>query len=158
VSERISHCRRDAAAIPVSIHAQWVIGSELGFASGSGTRASGSPWVNGPNGVIANPNLSTIWPTMTNWRGAAERRPGAGAGHLGRIRSDQHAHERVQPAQQQIPDVVTHFTGSSVRAFYAGRAHAVLLTDRYATCSNSIGHGCSRAIHSRDGGEPVSSF
>src|SRR5262249_6623096 len=37
-----------------------------------GLAASGSPWSGfaNPAGMIANPDLSVVWPTLTGWRGA----------------------------------------------------------------------------------------
>lgn len=124
-----------------------------------GLAASGSPWVNGPNGVIANPNLSTVWPVMTNWRGAASaalRGRGTSWAHSGAISTLTNGYS---PPNSRIPDVVTHFSGFfGPRSFHDGGAHAALCDGSVRYLSNSIDTAMHRAIHSRDGREPVSSF
>lgn len=124
-----------------------------------GLAATGSPWSNGPNGVIANPNLASIWPSMTNWRGAASaalRGRGTSWAHSGAISTLTNGYN---PPNSRIPDVVTHFTGFfGPRSFHDGGAHAMLSDGSVRYLSNSIDTAMHRAIHSRDGREPVSSF
>lgn len=124
-----------------------------------GLAASGSPWVNGPNGVITNPDLSTVWPAMTSWRGAASaalRGRGTSWAHSGAISTLTNGYS---PPNSRIPDVVTHFTGFfGPRSHHDGGAHAAMCDGSVRYLSNSIDTAMHRAIHSRDGREPVSSF
>ena len=77
-----------------------------------GLQPSGGPWTAGsPDGMIANPDLSTIWPSMTNWRGsssAALRGRGTSWAHSGAISTLTNGYS---PPNSKIPDIVTHFTG-----------------------------------------------
>ena len=77
-----------------------------------GLQPSGSPWMAGsPNGMIANPDLSAIWPAMTNWRGASSaalRGRGTSWAHSGAISTLTNGYS---PPNSKLPDVVVHFTG-----------------------------------------------
>lgn len=110
-------------------------------------------------GVIQNPDLNAVWPTMTNWRGAASaalRGRGTSWAHSGAISTLTNGYS---PPNSRIPDLVAHFTGFfGPRSFHDGGAHAVLCDGSVRYLSNSIDTAMHRAIHSRDGREPVSSF
>lgn len=125
-----------------------------------GLAATGGAWsAFNVGGVIQNPNLNTVWPTMTSWRGAASaalRGRGTSWAHSGAISTLTNGYS---PPNSRIPDVVTHFTGFfGPRSFHDGGAHALLCDGSVRYLSNSIDTAMHRAIHSRDGREPVSSF
>lgn len=126
-----------------------------------GLAPSGGPWSAFANsaGVISNPNLSAVCPVMTSWRGAASaalRGRGTSWAHSGAISTLTNGYN---PPNSRIPDVVTHFTGFfGPRSFHDSGAHALLGDGAVRYLSNSIDTAMHRAIHSRDGREPVSSF
>lgn len=125
-----------------------------------GLAATGGAWsAFNVGGVIQNPNLAVVWPTMTSWRGAASaalRGRGTSWAHSGAISTLTNGYS---PPNSRIPDVVTHFTGFfGPRSFHDGGAHALLCDGSVRYLSNSIDTAMHRAIHSRDGREPVSSF
>jgi prepilin-type N-terminal cleavage/methylation domain-containing protein/prepilin-type processing-associated H-X9-DG protein len=111
------------------------------------------------SGVIQNPNLNVVWPTMTNWRGASSaalRGRGTSWAHSGAISTLTNGYN---PPNSRIPDVVVHFTGFfAPRSFHAGGAHALLCDGSVKYLSDSIDTALHRAIHSRDGREPVADF
>ena len=125
-----------------------------------GLAATGGAWsAFNVGGVIQNSNLAAVWPTMTNWRGtasAALRGRGTSWAHSGAISSLTNGYS---PPNSRIPDVVTHFTGFfGPRSHHDGGAHALLCDGSVKYLSNSIDTSLHRAIHSRDGREPVSRF
>ncbi|TXT17260.1 MAG: hypothetical protein FD138_4604, partial [Planctomycetota bacterium] len=125
-----------------------------------GLAATGGAWsAFNVGGVIQNPNLTTVWPTMSSWRGAASaalRGRGTSWAHSGAISSLTNGYS---PPNSRIPDLVTHFTGFfGPRSFHDGGAHAAMSDGAVRYLSNSIDTAMHRAIHSRDGREPVSSF
>ena len=78
-----------------------------------GLPVTGSPWTpyTGPNGMLYNPNLSTVWPQLTGWRGAtgnALRGRGTTWAFPGQCATQTNGYN---PPNSPIPDVVTHFTG-----------------------------------------------
>lgn len=126
-----------------------------------GLAPSGAPWsaFTNSSGMIANPNLSVVWPVMTGWRGsssAAIRGRGNCWAHSGAISTLTNGYN---PPNSRIPDVVTHFSGFfGPRSHHDGGAHAAMSDGSVRYLSNSIDTAMHRAIHSRDGKEPVSSF
>ncbi|MGE0758135.1 MAG: DUF1559 domain-containing protein, partial [Pirellulaceae bacterium] len=122
-----------------------------------GLAASGGAWANGPRGVIENPPLATIWPTMTNWRGAASaalRGRGTSWAHSGAISTLTNGYS---PPNSRIPDVVVHFTGFfAPRSYHPGGALVASGDGSVRLLSNTIDQAVHRGLHSRDGGEPVS--
>lgn len=124
-----------------------------------GLAASGSPWSNGPSGVINNPDLSTVWPTMTTWRGsssAAIRGRGCSWAHSGALSTLTNGYS---PPNSRIPDVVTHFTGFfGPRSWHVGGAHALLGDGTVRFLSDSTDVTLHRSLHSRNGNDIVSDF
>jgi prepilin-type processing-associated H-X9-DG protein len=124
-----------------------------------GMTATGGGWVNGPNGVIENPDLATIWPLKTNWRGAASaalRGRGISWAHAGAISSLTNGYN---PPNSRIPDVVTHFTGFlGPRSWHTGGAQVLLCDGSVRFVSENIDTLLHRAIHSRNGGEVTGEF
>src|SRR5439155_332179 len=121
---------------------------------------SGSPWAAGsPDGMIANPDLSVVWPAMTNWRGASSaalRGRGTSWAHSGAISTLTNGYS---PPNSKIPDIVTHFTGFFGPRSYHGVGANLLFGDgavRFLTNNTDV--LICRALHSRDGGETVSGF
>jgi prepilin-type processing-associated H-X9-DG protein len=125
-----------------------------------GLQPSGSPWAAGsPDGMIANPDLSVVWPAMTNWRGASSaalRGRGTSWAHSGAISTLTNGYS---PPNSKIPDIVTHFTGFFGPRSYHGVGANLLFGDgavRFLTNNTDV--LICRALHSRDGGETVSGF
>lgn len=124
-----------------------------------GLAASGGAWSNGPGGVINNPNLATIWPTMTNWRGAASaalRGRGTSWAHSGAISTMTNGYNTPN---SRIPDVVVHFTGFfGPRSWHTGGAQVLMADGSVRLFSDNIDANLHRAVHSRNGGEVVGEF
>lgn len=125
-----------------------------------GLAASGGAWsaFNG-SGVIQNPNLNAVWPTMTAWRGASSaalRGRGGSWAHSGALSTLTNGYN---PPNSRIPDVVTHFTGFfGPRSWHAGGAHALLGDGTVHFLSDSIDAGLHRSLHSRSGNDLVTEF
>jgi len=126
-----------------------------------GLAGSGGGWsafVNS-SGVISNPDLSVIWPTMTNWRGAASaaiRGRGTSWAHPGAMSTLTNGYTTPN---SKIPDIVIHFTGFfAPRSWHTGGAHVLLGDGAVRFLSDSIDADIHRALHSRNGGEVVGEF
>ncbi|MCA9119142.1 MAG: DUF1559 domain-containing protein [Planctomycetaceae bacterium] len=124
-----------------------------------GLAASGGAWSNGASGVIEDPDLSAIWPTMSNWRGASSaalRGRGTSWAHSGAISTLTNGYSTPN---SRIPDVVVHFTGFfAPRSFHPGGAQATLSDGSVRFLTETIDATLHRSLHSRDGGEVVSGF
>ena len=124
-----------------------------GLAGGSGG------WVNNANGVIENPNLDTVWPQKTTWRGAASaalRGRGTSWAHSGAISTLTNGY--LTP-NSRIPDVVVHFTGFfGPRSYHPGGAMAAMGDGSVRFLPNTIDVRTHRALHSADGNEVVADF
>jgi prepilin-type N-terminal cleavage/methylation domain-containing protein len=126
-----------------------------------GLAASGGPWsaFNNGSGVIANPNLSTVVPTMTAWRGAASlalRGRGTSWAHSGAISTLTNGYTTPN---SKLPDVVTHFTGFfAPRSWHTGGAHLLMGDGAVRFVSDNIDTTVHRGVHSRDGNEVVGEF
>ncbi len=120
-----------------------------------GLAASGGAWsaFNG-SGVIQNPDLNTVWPTMTAWRGASSaalRGRGGSWAHSGALSSLTNGYN---PPNSRIPDVVTHFTGFfGPRSWHTGGAHVMFGDGTVRFLSEGTDTFLHRALHSRDGGD-----
>jgi len=126
-----------------------------------GLAPSGGAWSSFANsaGMIANPDLSVVWPTMTNWRGASSaalRGRGvswAAAGALNTLTNG------YTTPNNKIPDLVTHFTGFfGPRSFHTGGANVLLGDGAVHFLSDSINAAVHRGLHSRAGGEALGEF
>lgn len=119
-----------------------------------GMNASGGGWSNGPSGYLENPNLATIWPMKTSWRGAASaalRGRGTSWAHSGAMSTLTNGYS---PPNSVIPDVVIHFTGFfAPRSYHPGGAVAAMGDGSVRVLPNSIDTHVHRAIHSTNGGE-----
>ncbi len=119
-----------------------------------GIPVTGAPWVAGPNGMNSNPDLSTVWPSLTGWRGAgstALRGRGDCWANAGACSSMTNGY--LTP-NNRIPDIVTHFTGFfGPRSWHAGGANVLLGDGSVRFLSNSIDGGTQRSLHSRNGGD-----
>jgi hypothetical protein len=124
-----------------------------------GLAATGGGWSNGPNGVIENPDLATIWPLKTNWRGAASaalRGRGTSWAHSGAMSTLTNGYS---PPNSVIPDVVIHFTGFfAPRSFHPGGAQVMLGDGSTRFLANTIDVAVHRGLHSSNGKEVVSGF
>jgi hypothetical protein len=124
-----------------------------------GLAASGGGWSNGPRGVIENPDLATIWPMKTSWRGAASaalRGRGTSWAHSGALSTLTNGYS---PPNSRIPDVVIHFTGFfAPRSFHPGGALALTGDGGVRLLSSSMDTLVHRSLHSCCGGEVVGAF
>ncbi len=120
-----------------------------------GLAPSGGPWSGfGGSGVIQNPDLNVVWPTMTSWRGASSaalRGRGGSWAHSGALSTMTNGYN---PPNSKIPDVVTHFTGFfGPRSWHTGGAHVAFGDGAVRFLSDSTDTYIHRAIHTRDGGD-----
>jgi prepilin-type processing-associated H-X9-DG protein len=124
-----------------------------------GLAAGGSGWIGGPNGMIFNPDLSTVWPNMTGWRGAgstALRGRGDCWASSGACSSLTNGY---MTPNNRIPDLVVHFTGFfGPRSWHTGGANVLLGDGSVRFLGNSIDTLTHRALHSRNGGDVPGEF
>lgn len=121
-----------------------------------GLEGSGSGWSNGPSGAIENPDLASVWPQKTSWRGAASaalRGRGTSWAHSGAMSCLTNGYTTPN---SPIPDVVVHFTGFfAPRSFHPAGAMACMGDGSVRLLPNSIDATLHRALHSGSGGEAV---
>jgi prepilin-type N-terminal cleavage/methylation domain-containing protein/prepilin-type processing-associated H-X9-DG protein len=119
-----------------------------------GLAPTGGAWQAGPDGVIYDPNLETIWPTLTGWRGAgsaAIRGRGTSWAHAGHMSTLTNGYTTPN---SRIPDIVTHHTGFfAPRSYHPGGAMAAMGDGSVRLLSNGVDAALHRAIHSADGRE-----
>jgi prepilin-type N-terminal cleavage/methylation domain-containing protein/prepilin-type processing-associated H-X9-DG protein len=126
-----------------------------------GLAPTGGPWSSFVNasGMIANPDLTVVWPTMTGWRGAssnAMRGRGISWAHSGAISTLTNGYTTPN---SRIPDVVVHFTGFfGPRSYHPGGANVLLGDGTVHFLSNSIDTATHRALHSRNGREVLGTY
>jgi prepilin-type processing-associated H-X9-DG protein len=124
-----------------------------------GLAASGGAWSNGPGGVINNPNIAAISPTMTSWRGASSaalRGRGVSWAHSGAVSTLTNGYNTPN---SRIPDIVVHFTGFfGPRSFHTGGAQVLLGDGSVRFLSDNIDAMLHRGMHSRNGGEVLGEF
>lgn len=134
-------------------------GVAAGLLPAQGMSGSGGGWSNGPSGAIENPNLATIWPQKTSWRGAASaalRGRGTSWAHSGAMSTLTNGYT---PPNSEIPDLVIHFTGFfAPRSFHSGGAVAAMGDGSVRFLPNGIDTFVHRALHSGDGGEATQQF
>jgi len=119
-----------------------------------GIPVTGSPWTAGPNGMNFNPNLATVWPQLTGWRGAgstALRGRGDCWANAGACSSMTNGY--ITP-NSTIPDIVTHFTGFfGPRSWHTGGANVLLGDGSVRFLGNSIDTRTQHSLHSRNGSD-----
>jgi prepilin-type N-terminal cleavage/methylation domain-containing protein/prepilin-type processing-associated H-X9-DG protein len=124
-----------------------------------GLARTGGAWVAGPNGLIANPDLSTVWPTMTSWRGAgstALRGRGVSWAVAGACSTLTNGYTTPN---SPIPDLVVHFTGFfGPRSVHTGGASVLMADGSVHFLSNSIDTATHRGLHSCNGHEVVGEY
>lgn len=137
-------------------------GVSAALQSARGLRPSGSPWTafaEPATGNIANPDLATVWPVMTNWRGAASaaiRGRGTSWAHPGMMNVLTNGYTTPNSS---IPDIVTHFTGFfAPRSYHVGGANILLGDGSVRFIGDNIDANTHRSIHSRDGGEVTGEY
>lgn len=129
--------------------------------SSQGLPVTGAPWSSYTNaaGMVSNPNLSTVWPTLTSWRGATDgtlRARGVAWAHSGAMSSLTNGYNTPNSI---IPDVVTHFTGFlGPRSFHTGGANALMTDGSVRFFGNNIDTNLHRGLYSRNGGEVTGDF
>ena len=124
-----------------------------------GMDGSGGGWSNGPSGVIENPDLASIWPLKTGWRGASSaalRGRGTSWAHSGAMSTLTNGYS---PPNSRSPDLVIHFTGFfAPRSFHPGGANALMGDGAVRFLTDTIDASLHRGLHSRHGGEVTSAF
>ncbi|MCA9117307.1 MAG: DUF1559 domain-containing protein, partial [Planctomycetaceae bacterium] len=134
--------------------------SGVGSGSSPGMTAGGA-WSSYANadGMISNPDLSAIVPTLTDWRGGespAIRGRGISWAFTGAINSMTNGY---LPPNSRLPDVVTHWTGYfAPRSFHTGGANVVMGDGSVRFLGDSIDTQIHQALHSKNGGEVISEF
>ena len=129
--------------------------------SSQGLPVTGGAWSSYTNaqGMVSNPNLSTVWPTLTGWRGASDgtlRARGVAWAHSGALSSMINGYNTPNSV---TPDVVTHFTGFlGPRSLHVGGANGLMCDGSVRFFSNSIDQSVHHAVYSRNGGEVVGDF
>jgi prepilin-type processing-associated H-X9-DG protein len=129
--------------------------------STQGLMPSGGAWSSYTNatGMIFNPDLSTVWPAMTGWRGASStalRGRGACWAVAGACSTMTNGYTTPN---SRIPDVVVHFTGFfAPRSFHPGGANVVMVDGSVHFLSASINVATCRALHSRNGKEVIGEY
>jgi prepilin-type N-terminal cleavage/methylation domain-containing protein len=110
-------------------------------------------------GMISNPNLATIWPTLTSWRGASSaalRGRGTSWAHSGAISTMTNG---FQPPNSRVPDIVIHFTGFfGPRSYHAGGAQVMFGDGGVRFVGENVDVTVHRGLHSRDGRELIGEF
>jgi prepilin-type N-terminal cleavage/methylation domain-containing protein len=122
--------------------------------SGPGYNGTGGGWSGTP---IANPDLSVVINSGTNWRGGAA---GTGRG-ISWMRGLNHAvtTNGYNTPNSRIPDVTMHGDGYfGPRSFHTGGAHALFGDGTVRFLSDNIDLATHRALHSASGGETNVSF
>ncbi len=119
----------------------------------------GSPWTAGPNGMIFNPDLNSVWPSVTAWRGASgQALRGRGVSWAGPGAVCTLTNGYTTP-NSKIPDIVTHFTGYfGPRSFHTGGANVLMGDGSVRYLSDSTDATLHRNLHSINGGEIVGEF
>jgi prepilin-type N-terminal cleavage/methylation domain-containing protein len=123
-----------------------------------GLAPTGGAWSSFVNasGMIANPDLNIVWPTMTGWRGAssnAMRGRGISWAHAGALSTLTNGYTTPN---SRIPDLVVHFTGFfGPRSYHPGGASVLMGDGTVHFLSSSIDLSTHRALHSRNGREIV---
>ena len=111
------------------------------------------------SGLIEDPDLSTFWPTFTNWRGGASpaiRGRGMSWAFTGAINSMTNGY--LTP-NSEVPDIVTHWTGYfAPRSFHRGGANLLFADGSIHFVSDSIDLALHRDLHSANGKETIESF
>jgi prepilin-type N-terminal cleavage/methylation domain-containing protein len=123
-----------------------------------GIPVTGSPWsaYAGPGGMLYNPNLATVWPQLTGWRGAtsnALRGRGTSWAFPGQAATQTNGYN---PPNSRIPDVVTHFTGFfGPRSWHPNGALVLMGDGSVQFLADSMDVTICQQLHSRNGGEPT---
>jgi hypothetical protein len=109
--------------------------------------------------VIDNPDLASVWPQKTSWRGAASaalRGRGTSWAHSGALSTLTNGYS---PPNSRIPDLVIHFTGFfAPRSYHPGGALAAMGDGSVRVLPNTMDAALHRALHSGDGGDVAGDF
>jgi prepilin-type processing-associated H-X9-DG protein len=133
-------------------------GVSAGLNPQRGLLATGGGWTSyvDSNGMIVNPDLSVLVQTFTNWRGASSnalRGRGISWAHSGAFSTLTNGYTTPN---SRIPDIATHFTGFlAPRSYHTGGANVMFGDGSVRFIGDSIDVALHRALHSRDGAEPM---
>jgi prepilin-type N-terminal cleavage/methylation domain-containing protein/prepilin-type processing-associated H-X9-DG protein len=138
---------------------QYTLNGSTGVSSAlqttQGLKPSGSPWTAGnAAGMIANPDLASIWQNFTLWRGAgstALRGRGTSWAATGALNTLTNGYS---PPNSRIPDVVTHFTGFfAPRSFHPNGANLMMGDGSVKFVPSSMDVIVCRRLHSANGND-----
>lgn len=141
---------------------QYTLNGSTGLSSAlqatQGLKPTGSPWSPGtPEGMIANPNLATLWPMFTNWRGAGStslRGRGTSWAATGAMNTLTNGYN---PPNSKIPDVVTHFTGFfGPKSFHPNGANILMGDGSVRFAGSTMDTITCRRLHSASGNDVAS--
>jgi prepilin-type N-terminal cleavage/methylation domain-containing protein/prepilin-type processing-associated H-X9-DG protein len=141
---------------------QYTLNGSTGLTPGTGpgVTMTGAPWT-GPTimGMIADPDLTAVWPRLTGWRGAgstALRGRGicwAAEGALNTLTNGYTTPNNV------IPDLVMHHTGYfGPRSWHTGGANVLFGDGSVRFLGDEIDVALHRSVHSRNGNEIIGAF
>lgn len=131
-------------------------GVDSALQSVPGHKATGGAWSSYKNaaGMIADPDLNAVWPTMTAWRGASSgalRGRGISWANTGTMCTLTNGYS---PPNSRIPDMAVHNTGFfAPRSFHSGGAVVALGDGSVRLLNNDIDTLLHRNLHSANGGE-----
>lgn len=121
-----------------------------------GLKPSGSPWtsfVDG-DGMISNPNLESVWPTFTSWRGStsnAMRGRGISWASTGTMCTLTNGYN---PPNSRIPDIAMHHTGYfGPRSYHSGGSNCLFGDGSVRLLTKGMDADICRSLHSSNGGE-----
>lgn len=139
---------------------QWTINGSTGVSSAlqsvPGMAATGGAWTAYKNslGMIADPVLENVWPTLTGWRGAtsnAMRGRGISWASTGTMSTLTNGYN---PPNSRIPDMALHNNGYfGPRSWHRVGANVLFGDGSVRLLSTSTDAALHRAMHSGNGGE-----
>ena len=120
-----------------------------------GLKPTGSPWTAGnADGMIADPDLASLWTNFTYWRGAgstALRGRGTSWAATGALNTLTNGYS---PPNSRIPDVVTHFTGFfAPRSYHPNGANLMMGDGSVRFVPSSMDPIICRRLHSANGND-----
>jgi prepilin-type N-terminal cleavage/methylation domain-containing protein len=141
---------------------QYTVNGSTGVSSAlqsvPGYAPTGSPWTSYKNaqGMIADPDLTAIFPTLTGWRGASSsalRGRGVAWAATGAMNTLTNGY---LPPNSRIADMALHGSGYfGPRSFHSGGANVVHGDGSVHFLSDGTDVALCRGLHSANGGEIV---
>jgi prepilin-type processing-associated H-X9-DG protein len=143
---------------------QYTLNGSTGLTPGTGPgiTVTGAPWTGQPetNGMIANPDLSAVWPQFTGWRGASGTTTqttlrGRGTAWVSEGMECTLTNGYTTP-NNVIPDLVMHHSGYfGPRSWHPGGANVLLGDGSTQFLIDDVDATTQRYLHSINGCETV---